>query len=85
MVLLGELSYSVYLVHATVFSYYAQHLMASGNASDYAGLAVCVAISLGLAFLIWRLVETPARSMVKRLASRQAAGPDRAIAVRVPS
>jgi peptidoglycan/LPS O-acetylase OafA/YrhL len=85
MVLFGELSYSVYLVHATVFSYYAQHLMPPGNASDYAGLAICIALSLGVAFLIWRLVETPVRYMVKRLVSRQAPGPDRAIAVRVPS
>ena len=61
LVLLGELSYSIYLVHMGVYAVYVRHWMPAGSKPDYAGLAICLVVTLALSFTIWKLIETPAR------------------------
>ncbi len=63
MVAIGLISYSLYLVHWPIVSFYTYaSLRAPGPA---AGVAI-VAASLGLAYLSWRFVERPFRSPVFR-------------------
>jgi peptidoglycan/LPS O-acetylase OafA/YrhL len=64
-VFLGEISYSVYLTHVLVFTIYVRYWMPAGTAPDYRGWALCIAATLTSASLIWKFVETPARSAVK--------------------
>jgi peptidoglycan/LPS O-acetylase OafA/YrhL len=66
MIFLGEISFSVYLVHSTIFGFYARHLQTDTTRPDYLGLAICVGATLALAFAIWVVVEVPCRSAVKR-------------------
>jgi peptidoglycan/LPS O-acetylase OafA/YrhL len=42
-VLLGEISYSVYLVHYILYSVYVRYWLLPGTAADYKGWALCVA------------------------------------------
>jgi peptidoglycan/LPS O-acetylase OafA/YrhL len=69
-VMLGELSYSVYLVHSTVYGVYASHWLPPGNVPDYRGWALCVAVTLVISYLIWKFIETPMRNVAKRWAQR---------------
>jgi peptidoglycan/LPS O-acetylase OafA/YrhL len=66
MMLLGEISYSIYLVHVTVFEFYLRRWMVSGTGPDYFGFAGCVAVTLVIAFTIWVFIEAPCRAAVKR-------------------
>ncbi len=70
-VLLGEISYPLYLTHQVVYNVYLKNFPRGPNA-DYVGLFICLIASLGSAYLIWRYVETPARKFfrikTKRLA-----------------
>ncbi len=73
MILLGEISFSIYLVHLTVFSFYWRHWQTDHTAPDYLGLAACVAATLALAFMIWAVIEVPSRSAAKRWLKRRSA------------
>jgi peptidoglycan/LPS O-acetylase OafA/YrhL len=66
IVLLGEVSYSIYLVHLGVYAVYVQHWMPAGLQPDYTGLAICLVVTLALSFAIWKLIETPARRAARR-------------------
>jgi peptidoglycan/LPS O-acetylase OafA/YrhL len=65
MILLGEISFSIYLVHGTIFWFYWKHAQIDA-APDYWGLAICVATTLALAFMIWAFIEMPSRNAAKR-------------------
>jgi peptidoglycan/LPS O-acetylase OafA/YrhL len=64
LVVLGEISYSLYLVHQLLLRYYTRHL------EDFAGLPDVVAGGLFLAalllvsYLMWTLVEMPGRRLL---------------------
>lgn len=75
-VLLGEISFSLYLVHQIVYRAYAQHYPADQQA-DYVGFAICVMVSLIAAYLLWRWVEMPARAALRGVVRpiRQLAAP----------
>jgi peptidoglycan/LPS O-acetylase OafA/YrhL len=60
---LGEISYSLYLVHTMVFLAVAGFLGLTGIAAFTLGCAV----SLALALTLWHTVERPARTAVRRL------------------
>jgi peptidoglycan/LPS O-acetylase OafA/YrhL len=66
-VLLGELSYAIYLIHQPVLAFYGTHR------KDFATLpiwATCAIISLGilaLAYLIWAVIERPCRHFLVNL------------------
>jgi len=66
-VFLGEISYSVYLLHQIVYTLYLRN-WPPGADPDYLGLIVCVAVTLILATVLWRAVEIPCRAWVKELA-----------------
>ena len=66
LVLLGELSYSIYLTHMGVFAVYTRYWMPAGSKPDYEGLAICLAVTLAMSFAIWRLIETPVRRAARR-------------------
>jgi peptidoglycan/LPS O-acetylase OafA/YrhL len=57
-VLLGKLSYSLYLWHWPIFVFYTFY--AGNEATTKAKLAL-VPVAIGLAYLSWRFVETPTR------------------------
>ena len=62
-VLLGEISYSVYLLHQIVFRFYTKHW--PQTEPDYSGLAICVGLILILSYMLWKAVELPCRRGVK--------------------
>jgi peptidoglycan/LPS O-acetylase OafA/YrhL len=68
---LGEISYSVYLMHLLIYTVYARYWLAAGTAPDYFGWTVCIVATLTSAFLIWKFIETPARVAVKNRIRRQ--------------
>jgi peptidoglycan/LPS O-acetylase OafA/YrhL len=63
--LLGETSYSLYLVHYMTFGAIVSFLDITG----IAGFALGCATSLALAFALWRWVERPARRAIRKFAS----------------
>lgn len=65
MILLGEISYSIYLLHQIVFFFYRAHFETNQVAPDYLGLAICVATTLALAFAMWAAIEVPCRAAAK--------------------
>ena len=62
--LLGEVSYSLYLVHSMAFAVIAKYLGITG----LFGFAFGCATSLALAFALWRWIEIPARKTIRKLA-----------------
>jgi peptidoglycan/LPS O-acetylase OafA/YrhL len=70
-VLLGEISYSVYLVHQLFIRYYWQHPRALSQAPGCVALVVFWLLVLLTAHLLFVLVERPARAF---LSGKQSAG-----------
>jgi peptidoglycan/LPS O-acetylase OafA/YrhL len=62
MVLLGEISFSVYLIHQLSFKTYMRYVQP--HLSHWAA-GLCIAITLVLSYAMWRYVERPARDYVK--------------------
>lgn len=73
MIVLGEISFSIYLVHITVFRFYLRRWQIDDIGPDYLGLAVCVAVTLALAFMIWVVIEVPCRTAAKRWLKKRSA------------
>ena len=61
LVLLGELSYSLYLIHQVVLRYYAAHAPAFALIPGWIAYPVFWALTLLAAFVTWAVVERPAR------------------------
>jgi peptidoglycan/LPS O-acetylase OafA/YrhL len=79
IVLLGEASYSLYLVHSSALSVVHQFLGIVG----YKGFVLGCATSLVFAFALWSLVEKPGRKVIRKLASLGASeGSERRSALR---
>ena len=65
LVLFGDASYSMYLIHANiVFSVFHTSKGEVRNAS-FAGLSLCLAIVLAFSILIYRFIEEPARRKLR--------------------
>jgi peptidoglycan/LPS O-acetylase OafA/YrhL len=64
-VLLGEISYSVYLLHQLLTRFYWQYPRAFSAVPNWAGLAVFVILLLLMAHLMWRLIERPLRRLLQ--------------------
>jgi peptidoglycan/LPS O-acetylase OafA/YrhL len=84
LIKLGEMSYSIYLLHLTVFGWIRSTGWTSSQQADYPGLLLGLALTLGLSFIVWKYVEIPCRSTVKRwmgpaLLARRQQGPTAAI------
>jgi len=61
LVLLGEISYSLYLIHQIVLRYYAQHAPALAVIPGWIAYSVFWALTLLAAYVTWAVVERPAR------------------------
>jgi peptidoglycan/LPS O-acetylase OafA/YrhL len=64
VVFLGEISYAIYLTHQLIFLTYWQSW--GGREGDYAGLALCLALTLIVSALLYRVLEVPCRTFVKK-------------------
>lgn len=70
-VLLGETSYSLYLVHQLVFGVIAHRLRVTG----WSAFVIGAAASQVIAFALWAYIENPARYYVKRALARRKTEP----------
>lgn len=71
LVLLGEASFALYLVHQILITFYYLNLPHFAGIPD---LALCVsywALSIGAAFALWAFIEKPARDWIRHLLSRE--------------
>jgi peptidoglycan/LPS O-acetylase OafA/YrhL len=73
LILLGELSFSIYLVHSTIFTFYNAYWRTDYIKPDYLGLAVCVTATIALSFAIWAVIEAPVRITAKRWLRKRSA------------
>jgi peptidoglycan/LPS O-acetylase OafA/YrhL len=64
LVLLGEISYSLYLLHQIVIVWLDSHLVQFAPVPFPFAFVLYVAIVLLLAYLVWRLVELPMRRLL---------------------
>jgi ankyrin repeat protein/peptidoglycan/LPS O-acetylase OafA/YrhL len=63
-VLLGEISFSIYLLHQILMRYYANNLVFFPAVSDITGFILFWVILLVSAYVMWSWVEMPARSAI---------------------
>jgi peptidoglycan/LPS O-acetylase OafA/YrhL len=71
-IVLGEISFSLYLVHSMVLSLFPVQLKGLLNAPWHIGFLCALAVTLALAYLIWALAEMPARQLIRDLGERKA-------------
>ena len=71
-VLLGEISYSTYLVHVPLLRWYKARCPATYALPNPFAFAGWIALCIGLAYLNWRLVERPCRRLMIGLPGRRA-------------
>lgn len=64
-VLLGEISFSVYLVHQIVLNVYRRNMTASWMPTTHVFPMYVVVVCL-VAYLMWRFVEVPSRTAIRR-------------------
>jgi len=64
MVRLGEISFSLYLVHFTVFRFFGNHEAIFAGLRNAPEFLLALAASMTLAYLIWKFVEAPSRSFI---------------------
>jgi peptidoglycan/LPS O-acetylase OafA/YrhL len=63
-VLLGEISYSIYLVHQILLRWYRWERDAFLGIAEWLQLGAFVAVLLVLSYLIWSMIERPARARI---------------------
>ena len=66
-VLLGELSYAIYLIHQPVLLFYGTHREDFATIPIWATCAIISLIILALAYLIWAVIERPCRYFLVNL------------------
>jgi len=72
-VTLGEISYSVYLLHRPLFWFYYLHITSFSMLPDGLVYAVYWLLLLLMAHLVWRLIERPARKHLVELLAKTGA------------
>jgi peptidoglycan/LPS O-acetylase OafA/YrhL len=87
MVLLGEISFSLYLTHQVLLRYYQLHQDQFLFIPHELKFAVLLVVSLALSFLIFKLVELPAQRAIRKryeafIASRSAPKIQEGVAVK---
>jgi peptidoglycan/LPS O-acetylase OafA/YrhL len=73
LVFLGEISYSVYLVHKILIRYYSMNIWALAPLPEWLAYTVFWISTLLLAYLIWVLIEVPSRTFLVNLWPRRPA------------
>lgn len=64
LVLLGELSYSIYLVHYPLLTFYGHNFSRLAHLPDWLCLTVYLALLIAIPYLIWVLIERPGRALL---------------------
>jgi peptidoglycan/LPS O-acetylase OafA/YrhL len=64
LVLLGEISYSLYLIHQILLTLYRQHGLEFQSFSNSIAFACFIGILLLSSYLIWSCIEMPARKII---------------------
>jgi peptidoglycan/LPS O-acetylase OafA/YrhL len=62
LVLLGEISFSMYLIHQILISYYSSHKASFTRLGGHSDLLVFFAVLIALSYLMWKCIEIPARA-----------------------
>jgi peptidoglycan/LPS O-acetylase OafA/YrhL len=65
MLLLGEVSFSLYLTHQVVNNWYVFRLQQKGG---LIGAVICASLALALSYLLWKFIEIPARKILRKVA-----------------
>jgi peptidoglycan/LPS O-acetylase OafA/YrhL len=81
LVLLGEISYSVYLVHFPLAQLAGSHFLNLASYLNWTGFALFCVLVLAMSYLIWALIERPCRHFLVRLYPTRS----NAIAVELPA
>lgn len=69
LVLLGEISYSIYLVHLTIFRFFSQNLPLFASLPKMVFYVAYWFAVLILSFIVWRVVEKPCQRWIRSLFS----------------
>jgi len=77
-VLLGQLSYAIYLVHQPILAFYKGHGRDLAGTPAWLLIFSAAAIILAVAYLVWAAIERPCRLLLRRLwpAPAQAVAPE---------
>jgi len=67
LVLLGRLSYSIYLVHWPVLVFFSAHRKSFAGTPDWVMFSIIGVLILAFAYLIWATIEKPCRALLKRV------------------
>jgi peptidoglycan/LPS O-acetylase OafA/YrhL len=66
LVLLGEISYSIYLLHQLVVMWVITHPALAAFVSNTVGYALFVAVTILASLLMWQFIERPFRALITR-------------------
>lgn len=69
-VILGEISFSMYLIHQLVIKFYGYHSSMFGFIPKDAAFPVVMAVILVLSYSVWRFIELPAQAQLKSMFSK---------------
>ena len=64
LVLLGEISFSLYMIHSTLIRYYQANIIAFPHLSDLVSLTIFWITLLLASYLMWALIEMPTRQLI---------------------
>ena len=71
LVLLGEISYSIYLTHWPIAGLFARNKASFAGLPDIIVLALLIATILAISAAIWALIEKPARNVMRGFLTRR--------------
>jgi peptidoglycan/LPS O-acetylase OafA/YrhL len=70
-VVLGEISFSIYLLHQIFLSYYQAHSQTTGWLPDHHRFAVYLVVTCLAAYATWRWIEVPSRRRLRSAFARK--------------
>lgn len=73
LILLGEISFSVYLTHQVIFGYMAMHPQWMEGMTNWVQMGIYWALTLVISYFVWRFVEKPSQRVMRSLTKRKPA------------